>query len=126
MTTKKTVNNKKVSVGAIAAGIVGVTAAAVGTYYLYGHKNATKHRAMAKSWMLKAKGEVLEKLEQAQEVTEPIYNKAVDAVAAKYNELKSIDPEELSAFLSDMKKYWSDIQSGGRKHAKKPRKAKKA
>ncbi len=111
--------NKKASVGAITAGIVGVTAAAVGTYYLYGHKDAKKNRAKAKSWMLKAKGEVLEKLEQTQDVTEPLYHKAVDAVVAKYNQLKSVDQEELVMFLKDMKSHWADIKPKAAKTGKK-------
>ena len=101
---------KKVSAGAIAAGVIGVTAAAVGAYYLYGHQDAKKNRAKVKGWMLKAKGEVLEELEKAQEVTESSYLTAVNAVAKKYNELKNIDPEELSTFLTEMKDHWNGIK----------------
>jgi hypothetical protein len=48
----------------IGAGIAaGVAAAALGAYFLYGSKDAKKNRAKVKGWMLKARGEVLEQLE---------------------------------------------------------------
>jgi hypothetical protein len=118
-------------VGAIVAGLTGLTAAAVGAYYLYGSKNAPKNREQVKGWMLKAKGEVLEKLEGAQEVTEVGYLSAIDAVAKKYNEIKKIEPAELESFITGMKSHWMGIKKsvkkavGGKKVAKKPS-AKKA
>lgn len=102
--------NKSSNAGAVVAAIAGLTAAAVGAYYLYGHKDADKNRAKVKSWMLKAKGEVLEHLENAGEVTESAYVSAVDTVAKKYNELKHINPGELSEFISEMKGHWNGIK----------------
>jgi hypothetical protein len=105
------VNNKKTSnAGGIVAGLVGLTAAAVGAYYLYGHKDAKKNRAHVKGWMLKAKGEVLEELEKAQDITEAGYHSAIDMVVKKYNELKSIDPKEIDEFMKEMKSHWSGIK----------------
>ena len=98
------------SAGAIIAGIAGVTAAAVGAYYLCGSKDAAKNRAKVKGWMLKAKGEVLEELERAQEVTESAYHSAIDAVAQKYQALKSVDADELAAFVAEMKGHWEGIR----------------
>ncbi|MEN9621872.1 MAG: hypothetical protein RLZZ67_306 [Candidatus Parcubacteria bacterium] len=94
---------------AVVLSLAGLTAAAVGAYYLYGSKDATKNRAKVKGWMLKAKGEVLEKLEDAQEVTESAYMSAVDSIAKKYNSLKTIEPSELEAFITDMKGHWAGI-----------------
>jgi hypothetical protein len=94
---------------AVVLSLAGLTAAAVGAYYLYGSKDATKNRAKVKGWMLKAKGEVLEKLEDAQEVTESAYMSAVDGIAKKYNSLKTIEPSELEAFITDMKGHWAGI-----------------
>ncbi|MBX4209328.1 hypothetical protein KW799_01345 [Candidatus Parcubacteria bacterium] len=102
--------NGKSRAGAIIAGLAGLSAAAVGAYYLYGHKDAAKNRAKVKGWMLKAKGEVLEELEKAQEVTESAYMSAVDAVAKKYNELKNIDSDELASFIREMKDHWTGIR----------------
>jgi hypothetical protein len=121
---------KKTKAGAIIAGIAGLTAAAVGAYYLYGHKDSKKYRSKVKSWMLKAKGEVLEELEKAQEVTESAYMSAVDTIAKKYNELKSIEPEELEAFIMEMKDHWNGIkktmENRGRAVKKPAKKSSKA
>lgn len=105
-------SDKKSSVGAgsIVAGLAGLTAAAIGAYYLYGHKDAAKNRSKVKGWMLKAKGEVLEQLENVQDVSESVYMSAIDGVVKKYNELKSIDPEELASFMKEMKDHWTGIQ----------------
>ena len=108
------------SVGAIAAGIAGITAAAVGAYYLYGSKDAKKHRAQVRGWMLKAKGEVIEQLEGVQDVTESAYMAAVDAVAKRYDQLKRIDPVELEAFIYEMKDHWDGIRSTMNKSSKRP------
>ncbi len=125
MTQKKTTNKA----GAVVMSIAGLTAAAVGAYYLYGHKDAAKNRAKIKGWMLKAKGEVLEELEKAKDVTESAYMGAVDTVVKKYNELKTIDPGELGEFMTEMKDHWSGIQKtlGKAPITKKaaPKKAKK-
>jgi hypothetical protein len=102
--------NSGAPVGAIVAGIAAVSAAAVGAYYLYGHKDAKKHRSTVKGWMLKAKGEVLEELENVKDVSESAYMHAVDAVVRKYQAAKSIDAEELAEFLNDMKGHWNGIK----------------
>lgn len=112
-------NKKSSNVGAIAAGLAGLTAAAVGAYYLYGSKDASKNRAKVKGWMLKAKGEVLEQLENAQEVTETTYMSALNAVMQKYNELKNIDPSELEAFMDEMKSHWTGLKKTVEKTVKK-------
>ena len=97
--------------GAVLATLAGITAAAIGGYYLYGHRDAEKNRAKVRGWMLKAKGEVLDELEKVGEVTESMYTKAVDTVAAKYRDLRNIDPEELDAFIEEMKDHWQGIKS---------------
>lgn len=106
MVVKKTHTNKV----AFVAKLAGLTAAAVGAYYLYGHKDAEKNRARVKGWMLKAKGEVLEELEKVGDITETAYMSAVDAVVKKYNELKTIDAGELESFMGQMKDHWHGIQ----------------
>lgn len=119
-------DSKKTGAAPILAGIAGLTAAAIGAYYLYGHKDAKKNRAKVKGWMLKMKGEVLEELEKAGDVTESAYRTAVETVAKKYNELKNIDPEELEAFIAEMKDHWEGIKgtmdATGKKTARKAKK----
>ena len=103
----------------IAAGLIGLTAAAVGTYFLYGHKDAIKNRAKVKGWMLKAKGEVLEELENAGDVTEEKYHSAVDMVLKKYHELKHINKEDVTDFLDSMKDEWKHMTKASPKKKSK-------
>ncbi|MDP1624949.1 MAG: hypothetical protein Q8L64_04225 [bacterium] len=112
---------KGAPVGAIAAGIAAVSAAAIGAYYLYGHKDAKKHRTTVKGWMLKAKGEVLEELEKVKDVSESTYASAVDAVAKKYHQLKQVDPAELEIFIREMRDHWDGIRRTVSKTSKKPK-----
>jgi len=60
--------------------------------------------------MLRAKGEVLEKLEMMKDVNEEAYHKVVDTVSDKYKKIKNIDPTELNAMRSDLKKHWGNIK----------------
>jgi len=103
-------NTKKSNKVAIIASLAGITAAAIGSYYLYGHKNAEKNRAKIKSWMFMAKGDVLEELEKVGDVTESTYMKVVDMIMKKYNDIKNIDPKELETFLEEMKGHWKGIK----------------
>ena len=112
---KKNTTTKSSHAGAIVSGLLGVPAAAVGTYFLYGHKDAAKNRAKVKGWMLKAKGEVLEKLEKIDDVTEGVYHSTLDTVVAKYNKLKNIDPAELEGFVKQMKSHWGGIKKSFKK-----------
>jgi len=107
MTQKKTSGSGAKSV---VLSLAGLTAAAIGAYYLYGSKNAPKNRAKVKGWMLKAKGEVLEQLEHAEDVSESMYMTAVDAVVKKYNAVKTIDQAEVASFLNEMKDHWTGIK----------------
>jgi hypothetical protein len=120
---------KKSSKAAVGVG-VGLTAAAVAAasaYFLYGSKNAPKNRKMVKSWMLKAKAEVLERLEQAKEMSEEEYGALIDSVAGVYGKMSGVSKSELDAFKKEMKGHWNRIKQSGRKMTKKvAKKAKKA
>lgn len=91
---------------------VGLTAAAVaaaGAYFLYGSKNAAKNRKAVKSWALKAKAEVLEKLEDAKEMTEEEYQELVQAVAGTYQGVKNATKGDIKEFKSEMMEHWEAI-----------------
>ena len=90
-------------------GLAAVAAAAAGAYYFYGAKDATKNRKAMKSWMVKAKGEVMEKMEKLKEVTQDGYEQAVMQVMDKYKKIKDIDPTELSALASELQGSWKKI-----------------
>lgn len=92
---------------------VGLTAAAVaaaGTYFLYGSKGASKNRKAVKSWMLKAKAEVLEKLEQAKEMSAEEYMQLIDTVGGMYATTKDATRNDISNFKTEMKEHWNKIE----------------
>jgi hypothetical protein len=92
-------------------GIAVAAAAAAGIYFLYGSKDAKKNRKVIKGWTLKAKGEVLEKMEQAKEqLTEENYHMLVDGVMDKYKKLKGDHQEEIDAAVKELKGHWKSIK----------------
>lgn len=105
---------------------VGLTAAAVaaaGTFFLYGSKGASKNRKVVKSWALKAKAEVLEKLEQAKEMTSDEYMQLIDTVGGMYAQAKDASKVDIASFKKEMKEYWNKIEKTA---APKKKPAKKA
>ena len=99
--------NQKVGVG---IGLTAAVAAAAGAYFLYGSKNATKNRKAVKSWMLKAKAEVLEKIEDAKEMSKEEYEALVKGVAATYAGIKSASKVDIKEFKDEMLEHWQAIE----------------
>jgi hypothetical protein len=91
-------------------GVAALAAATAGAYFFYGTKKGAKARKQIKGWMLKAKGEVLEKLEGMQDISEEAYKKVIDEVGAKYKAVKNIDSKDLEAFAKELKSHWKDIK----------------
>jgi hypothetical protein len=107
------------SVGKTLAISAGVAALAAAGYFFFG-PNGNKNRKNMKGWMIKMKGEVIEKLEKAKEVTEPVYNTIVDTIATKY--AKTVDQNEIQDMVKNLKKHWKSISgeaSSKKKSAKK-------
>lgn len=101
---------KKSSNTLLNVALVGAAAAAIaGGYFLYG-KDGAKHRKTLKAWSIKAKGEVMEKLEKAKALSEEVFHQAVDSVSAKYAQVKDVTPEDLDMFVKGLKKHWKDIK----------------
>ena len=73
MKNKKTQENKKsvLPSAATMAGIGTAAVAAVGAYWFFGTSRASQHRKTVRSWMLKARAQVLE---QAEEVIKTVGN----------------------------------------------------
>jgi len=103
----------------IGAGIAALSAAA---YVLFGPEGK-KNRKIIRGWSVKMKGEIIEKFENAKELTEPIYNQIIDNVQAKYAKLKNVDQEELVKVIGEIKKHWKAIKKEA--ISKKPKVAKK-
>lgn len=99
--------NNKIGIG------IGLTAAAVaaaGTYFLYGSKNAAKNRKTVKSWMLKAKAEVLETLEDAKQMSREEFESLVEEVAHAYSMAKNASKADLKDFKQEMKDHWTKLE----------------
>lgn len=105
-TTKKG-SSKTAQTAAVTAGVAGLAAAA---YFFLG-PNGKKNQKAVKSWAIKMKGDVVEKLEKAREVGEPAYHQIIDTVAAKYEKGKATAPAEVQALAQDLKKHWKTISS---------------
>lgn len=108
----KTQNDKGLSTGekvGIGAGVAALAAAAAGAYYFYGSKNAAKNRRNLKGWMVKAQGEVMERVEDMKDISKDAYDKAVTQVMKGYRTAKKIAPAELAALETTLKQQWSAI-----------------
>ena len=89
-------------------------AAALGNYLLTG-KRAVKTKRILKSWMLKAKGELLEQLEKTGGVGEGMYNQTVDQIAAKYSKMAGVAQNEVDEMAAELKKQWKVVNKGLKK-----------
>ena len=69
-----------------------------------------------------AKAEVLEKLEEAKEMTQEDYENLINTVAAVYSEVKTASRADIKSFKDEMKDQWKAIE----KVAKPKKSAKKA
>lgn len=116
MATKKAKETTGITGGqklGIGVGVTATMLAAVGGYFLYGAKNAKTNRNKIGSWMLKAKAEVLEGIENVKELTEEDYDKLVDDVMNGYKAARTASVRELSEFAAEMKGNWKKIKAAG-------------
>ncbi len=101
---------------------VGLAAvAAAGAYLFYG-KNAKK-RQKIRGWIIKAKGEVLEKVEKLNDVNQETYHKVIEKVTNRYKHFKEINAQEFNELVSDLKASWGTYKKE-LKNAEKPKKTK--
>lgn len=89
---------------------IGVTLAslAAGAYFFFGPKGK-KHQKHAKAWVVKMKGDIIEKLESTKEVTEPIYHAIIDTVATNYRKKIKESQEDIDEIVNDLKKQWKNL-----------------
>jgi len=93
----------------IGAGIGLAAIAGLGAYFLYG-KNGEHNREKISGWMLKMKGEVLEKAEEFKDINEAEYYKIVDEVSARYSKLGKVSAEEVKHLTKELKAAWDHIK----------------
>ncbi len=117
MATKKTAKKASMSTQQKVGIGVGLTAAAVaaaGAYFLGVSSDAQKNRTKVKSWMLKAKAEVLETLEDVEQMSQAEYEKLVDTVSSSYSRLKTASKADIATFKREMKDHWPGIEDAGK------------
>lgn len=102
---KKVNRSKAVKAAVIGASLAGLAATA---YFLFGPKGK-KHQQQAKAWAIKMKGDVVEKLEKAREITEPVYLEIIDTVSREYKKGKKASQLEIDALAADLKKHWESM-----------------
>lgn len=118
---KKQATNKN-STGKVLAVGAGIAALSAAAYILFG-PDAKKNRKKISGWATKMKGEIIEKFEKMQDVTEPIYNKVIDDVSKKYAKSKDIAAEELGGVVGELKKHWKTMNKGAKKKVSSVKKA---
>ncbi len=123
MATKKT--KSKSSTGKVLAVSAGIAALGAGAYLLFG-PDAKKNQKKAKGWLVKMKGEIIEKMEQAKEVTAPVFSSIVDEVGTQYSKAKNIDTTELRAGIADIKRQWKGMAKHAANTGKKTAKTAKS
>jgi len=123
MAQKKKAGSSAGAAVAVGAGVAVLGAAA---YLLFGPEGK-KHRKDLKSWMLKMKGEVMEKMEKAKDLSAEAYAKIIADVEAKYKAMKNVDAAEVEKEIASLKKNWREMvkNAGGKRGAAK-KSAKKA
>lgn len=114
--------SKKVGIGMGLA--AAAAAAAAGAYFLYG-KNGAKNRKTVKGWMLKARGEVMDRMEKLESVSEAKYREIVDTVIRGYKSAKNASPAELAAAAAELKSHWNSIKKSIQKASKPKAKSRK-
>ena len=102
-TTK--IGSGTVKLAVLGASLAGLAATA---YFFLGPKGK-KRQKHAKAWAIKMKGDVVEKLEMAREVSEPVYNEIIDSVAVEYKKGAKAGQAEINALAKDLKKHWKTI-----------------
>ncbi|MAZ56169.1 hypothetical protein CL653_00020 [bacterium] len=103
----------------IGVGLTATAVAAAGAYFLYGTKEAKSNRKKVKSWMLKAKAEVLETLEKAEEITEDEYKDLIASVSKGYSKLKDASKVDVRDFQKEMVDHWKEISKAAKPVKKK-------
>jgi hypothetical protein len=112
----KAKKNEGTSAGTVAAVGAGVIALAAASYFFFGPEGK-KNRHNLKGWMVKMKGEVIEKMEDAKDMTEETYEKIVDTIAAKYAKAGKISEQEIRLFAALLKQQWKGIVKSHHKAA---------
>lgn len=86
----------------------GLAALATASYYFWG-PDGKRHQRRMKGWMYKMKGEIIERIEDVKELTEPVYRDIIDSVAGATSSTVKASKTEIKAFAEKLKDQWNDI-----------------
>lgn len=114
MANKKVHKQKKGSHVATMVVIGASVAAVAGAAYFFLGPKGKKHQKQVQAWAIKMRGDVVEKLENAREVSESVYREIIDSVAAEYEKGKKASHKEIRALADDLKKHWNTISKSAR------------
>lgn len=93
---------------AIGAGVVALSAATAGAYYLLG-PNKKIHQKRAKTLMAKIEKEVQNEMKKAKNVTMSAYKSAVDSVSKNYAKQYKMHEKDIEAFAKELKSKWKKL-----------------
>lgn len=107
---------KKISKSAagIGAGLLAAGAAAAG-YYFYASPKAKKHRKIAAKWATDMKNEVVKEAKRLPKATPKAFAALVDRIADTYEDVSSIDVEEVRRAANELKANWDKLSSGAKR-----------
>jgi hypothetical protein len=91
---------------------VGMALLAVGAtalYFFTGERGA-RNRRKVRDWMLTAKGEILERMEDVKDLNQETYERIVDSVLKRYRTLRDVSATELAEFGRELKGHWRNIE----------------
>lgn len=86
-------------------GGVGTTLAAIAAvYYLYGSDRAVQHRKDVRKWVNAAEREIIKEARRLISIayTDENIRRVIDAVAKKYEGARSLEPQDVKAFVRAM------------------------
>jgi gas vesicle protein len=87
----------------------GVVALAAASYFFLGPKGR-KNQRRTRGWMIKMKGDVVEKLESMQDITKDTYDTIVDTVSETYTTVAD-SKDEVAKLAKELKSHWKSISS---------------
>jgi uncharacterized protein HemX len=105
--TKNTMSGKnKVALG---MGAVALGAGVAGAYYLLGPK-AKIHQKKVLALTAKMKKDLTAKAKKVKDMTEPLYKKTVDTLAATYGKQYKAHEKDIKAFAKKLKAEWKKVK----------------
>ncbi len=109
-----TQNEGTTNAGIMIAGATAAALAAAGAYLFYGSGNAAKNRKTARSWMLKARTDVLDAVENAVqkvgEIDKAAYLKIISDIVGRSSTLAAGTTEEIAQLTKDLQGMWNHMQ----------------